>query len=641
LKTPLLSALTTSSVIWGMVFANILGPRLVGCLEATTILLGVVPVLAIGCIGWFYFDPQIFWASWNVSGRPAVEAVPASLVLVFWAFTGLESAAVAVEVVDNPTRNLPIAVVGGVLIAASIYAFSCTALLGIVPAHELAASSAPFALVAGRTLGPVAVTIVVLTTMAKAAGTHGGWTLVSASTAKAAADGGLFPSVFARVDRRGVPVMGLLVLGGLMTAATFATMAPTIGEQFGRLIDVSVVFSMISYAYSALALLRMRTSGRPGAMRDRIVAVLAIAFSVWVIVASDFTLLLLAAAILATSIPLYFPFSQKQPAPPSGARDARRRAVTAAGLGADPAKLKPVMTRLRADLLLLLAAFIWGSAFVTQKYANDTMPPTLFVGARFFISALLLAPLAYRESQSSATRLRRRDFALAGLIGLSLFSAVELQQVGLVTTSVTNAGFITSLYIAFVPFVAWLLAGTKLRPSVLAACAVSLLGAWLLASHGQAAPPSRGDFLVLAAAVLTALHITLVSIFMANSGRRFFLCFVQYGVTSLCGVSLGSSFETASWHGLAAALPWILYAGAVSGGIAFTLQIVAQRHTPAAEAALIMSLESVFAASAAALVLGERLSLSALSGCALILMGVVMVEVAPAWPRRRSATKPA
>ena len=304
LKTPLMTAVTTSAVVWALVLVNIVGPRLVGRIEATTILIGLAPVLAITAIGWSYFDPRIFMDSWNVSGRPAVEAVPASLVLVFWAFTGLESAAVAAEVVDDPKRNLPIAVIGGVIIAALVYALSCTVLMGLVPARELAASSAPFALASNRLLGPGIATLIVITTIAKASGTEGGWTLVTAATAKAAAEDGSFPRIFARTDRRGVPVRNLLFHGILMTAAAFATMSPTVGEQFNKLIDVSVVFSMVCYAYSAYALYRLRPEG---ARYDRAIAVLAIGFSVWVIVASDPTLLVISAIIVVTSVPL-FPF---------------------------------------------------------------------------------------------------------------------------------------------------------------------------------------------------------------------------------------------------------------------------------------------------------------------------------------------
>ncbi len=112
----------------------------------------------------------MFAASWNVSGQPVYLAVPRSLVLVFWAFTGLESAAVAVEVVENPQRNLPLAALGGVVLAAVIYVVSCTVLMGIVPAKELADSSAPFALVARQIFGPTAATVLIFTTILKASG---------------------------------------------------------------------------------------------------------------------------------------------------------------------------------------------------------------------------------------------------------------------------------------------------------------------------------------------------------------------------------------------------------------------------------------------------------------------------------------
>jgi arginine:agmatine antiporter len=305
LRTPFLSAVITSTVIWIMVGANIWGPRVVGKIEASAMLIGLAPILAISLLGWFFFDPKIFWDSWNVSGESAFVAVPKSMIQVFWAFTGLESAAVAVEVIENPKRNLPIAAMGGVAIAAVIYTLACTVPMGIVPARELAASSAPFALVATRTFGPAVAAVIVLTTILKASGTHGGWTLVAAATAKAAADDKQFPGLFGQVDRRGVPVRGLLVHGVLMSAVAFATMSPTVGEQFSKLVDMSVVYSMTCYAYSAYALCRLRPIGSEGWRTDWAKAIVAAAFSIWVIVASDLSLLLIAAIVMATSIPLY------------------------------------------------------------------------------------------------------------------------------------------------------------------------------------------------------------------------------------------------------------------------------------------------------------------------------------------------
>lgn len=291
------------------------------------------------------------------------------------------------------------------------------------------------------------------------------------------------------------------------------------------------------------------------------------------------------------------------------------------------------MTRLRADFLLLTAALIWGTAFIAQKIGNGFIGPYMFIAGRFLLSALLLAPLALREARQ-AEKLRRRDWLLAGAIGVTLFAGATAQQIGLRLTTVTNAGFITALYIAFVPFVAWIIVRTAVRPLVLVAVAVSLLGAWLLADHGATTRLSLGDFLVLGSAGLFALHIVLVSIFLKAAHRPLFLSFAQYAVVALIAGAIGSAVEPISWQAVRAALPSIAYAGLLSGGVGYTLQIVAQRYTPATEAALIMSLESVFAAIAAAILLGERLTALATVGCGLIMLGVVLVEVIPILPRR-------
>jgi drug/metabolite transporter (DMT)-like permease len=300
------------------------------------------------------------------------------------------------------------------------------------------------------------------------------------------------------------------------------------------------------------------------------------------------------------------------------------------------------LSRLKADILLLLAALIWGTAFVAQKSGLGALGPFLFVAGRFAMSALLLAPMVYREARTGA-KLRRRDWLLAGGIGMVLCAGASIQQLGLLTTAVTNAGFITSLYIAFVPFVAWLILRTRVRPMVLVAVAVSLLGAWLLASHGpaavgQAAHLTVGDFLIVISALMYSFHIVLLSLFMTSAHRLFFLAFTQYAVTALIAGAIGFAVEPVSWQAAREALPAMLYTGLVSGGIGYTLQIVAQRHTPATEAALIMSLESVFAAIAGALLLGERLTLPAALGCGLILSGVVMIEIIPVLSRRRAGS---
>lgn len=287
------------------------------------------------------------------------------------------------------------------------------------------------------------------------------------------------------------------------------------------------------------------------------------------------------------------------------------------------------MNRLRADLMLLLGTLIWGTTFIAQKKANESMGPLTFVGVRFLLSFLALAPFALNEARrSTALRLKIRDYGLAALIGLCLFLGASLQQAGLVTTTATNGGFLTALYVIFVPLIVWALTGAQPRVVLVAACILSVTGAWLLTVKGPLQRWSAGDALVLLADVAWASQIALAPVFLKRTHRPFFLAFTQYGIVAALGLFAGFVFETAPAD-FRASIPSIFYAGLLSGGVAFTFQILAQQHTPAPEAALIMSLEAVFAALAGAVILSEPFTPAALLGCGLILLSVALVEVGP------------
>lgn len=295
------------------------------------------------------------------------------------------------------------------------------------------------------------------------------------------------------------------------------------------------------------------------------------------------------------------------------------------------------MTRLRADALLLLAATIWGTAFVAQKDAHAAQWPALFTSIRFGLTGLLLLPLALREAARASPEQHTsgHERILAVLVGLALCAAGTIQQVAITTSSATHGGFLTAIYVVFVPFVAWLLNGIAPRAIVLWACAVALGGAWLLAGAGSLAAWSRGDQLLLLADVFWALQITLIGKFQGRVNRPFLLCVTQFAITSV-GAGIAALFGAhPPWHDIELAIPAILYTGIISGGVAYTAQIVAQRYTPPAEAALIMSLESVMATIAGAVMLGERLTVIATVGCALILCSAVMCEVVPTLLGRR------
>jgi arginine:agmatine antiporter len=312
LDQPLAGAFATVAFIWVLTAVNILGPRLVCQVESLAIVIGLVPILLVAIGGWWYFDGRLFMASWNGRHEPAIRVIPQSLVLLFWAFTGLESASVASAVVENPGRNVAIATLGGVLIAASVYISSCTVLMGLIPAEQLARSSAPFADAVRLVLGPVAAGLIALSALTKATGTLGGWILLTAQTGKAGADHGLFPRLFGRVDRHGVPTTSLLLMAAVMSCVVVATISPTLGEQFGELIEVSVIFCMMLYVYACIAvLLYPRWIASAGSLaRYRPMAAVALLFCLVVIGYAEPKLLLLTGVMMLLTLPVYLLFGR-------------------------------------------------------------------------------------------------------------------------------------------------------------------------------------------------------------------------------------------------------------------------------------------------------------------------------------------
>ncbi|WP_355662400.1 arginine/agmatine antiporter [Halomonas salifodinae] len=254
LHDPLTFALAQIALIWLFTYLNILGPKMVGRVQSVTTSLALVPILATAIFGWFWFSGETFSAGWNVSGQSNTSAVMSTLTFTLWAFIGVESASVSAAVVKNPRRNVPIATVSGVVLASVAYILSSSVIMGMIPNPELLASSAPFADAARIALGETAANIVALCAALGCLGSLAGWTLLVGQSAKAAADDGLFSSIFARTNAKGVPTAGLVIVAGLMSVQVLATMSPTASEQFGKIASVAVIMTLLPYIYSAIAL---------------------------------------------------------------------------------------------------------------------------------------------------------------------------------------------------------------------------------------------------------------------------------------------------------------------------------------------------------------------------------------------------
>jgi drug/metabolite transporter (DMT)-like permease len=284
------------------------------------------------------------------------------------------------------------------------------------------------------------------------------------------------------------------------------------------------------------------------------------------------------------------------------------------------------LNRLNADLILLAAAAIWGVAFLFQKSAMAHIGPLTFVAARSALAALALAPLAWHEHTRAGTPMPRGVLAIACTGGLLFFVAAWLQQAGIKTATVTNTGFLTALYVVITPFVAWGVNGRRPNAAVWPAVAISAFGTWLLGGGGFAAP-SEGDVLVALSAVFWAAHVVTTGR-ASQYARPIGFTAIQFGVVTVLAAVALLPLETVTLSGLAAAAFDIASLGLLSSALAFTMLTYALRHTPPSEAAVIASFETVFAASAAYLVLGERLGAVGWTGAALILAAILFVQLA-------------
>lgn len=281
--------------------------------------------------------------------------------------------------------------------------------------------------------------------------------------------------------------------------------------------------------------------------------------------------------------------------------------------------------RLKADLTLLLVAIIWGSAFVAQRLAGQMGSVYLFNGARYLLAALVVLPFARKAGQDADTfpTISLEQYKWMFIVGFALFGGSAIQQVGLLYTTAGNAGFITSLYVVLVPIALFLFWREKSHWISVAAVVLAGVGAFLLSTGGRF-EVRLGDVIELIGALFWTFHV----IMLGKYASRFEAMSFSVGQLVVCGVLnliVGIFVETS--------MPWnlsllgaIIYTAFFSLGLCYTLQIWAQRHTPPADAALILSLESVFAVISGWFLLNEKLTPIQISGCLLIFVAVLISQ---------------
>ncbi len=283
---------------------------------------------------------------------------------------------------------------------------------------------------------------------------------------------------------------------------------------------------------------------------------------------------------------------------------------------------------MQANLMLLVTAAIWGFAFVAQRVAMEHLGPFTFNGVRFLLGAASLLPLIWffsRKKASSHTPAAHISIWLAGgVAGTILFIAAALQQVGLLYTTAAKAGFITGLYMILVPFLGIFLRHvTGLNAWV--GAVIALIGLYLL-SINEDLTMSRGDFLMFIGAIFWSCHILWID-FIGHRVNALQLSAVQFVFCGILSLSVAFWLENPQLSDAFSAWESVLFASFISVGIAYTLQVIAQKKAKPTHAAIIMSMEAVFAAIGGVVFLQESLSTRGWIGCSLMMCGMLLSQI--------------
>lgn len=274
----------------------------------------------------------------------------------------------------------------------------------------------------------------------------------------------------------------------------------------------------------------------------------------------------------------------------------------------------------KSDAWLLLASILWGSGFAAQRIAAASMGSFMFNAARFLLGAIIVFTITGFKWQGN-----RSQFRGMALTGVLLFLASLFQQMGMETTTAGNAGFITSLYVVIIPLFLMIFGKKKIKPAIWLAIGLAVLGALLLSTGGKF-EPAPGDWLMLISAFFWAGQVLLVGHFGRQSEPLTFTV-GEFSIAAALNLVFTVLFELGNYQPLPEAWLSVLYSAVVPVGIGFTLQVIGQRSAPPIHAALIFSLEAVFAALTGYLVLDERLIPIQFLGCVLILLAIILAQI--------------
>ena len=283
---------------------------------------------------------------------------------------------------------------------------------------------------------------------------------------------------------------------------------------------------------------------------------------------------------------------------------------------------------MKANFLMLIASFIWGTAFVSQTTGMGSIGPFTFSFVRFLLAMFTVLPLALLfEKNNLPLFFKNKNYIYLGLFaGLALFGGMGLQQYALLKSQIANTSFLSTLYVPFVSLISRFIFRSRLHWIIWIAVLLCVYGSYLLSSN-QTTEVQKSDSLLFIAAVCFAIHIIVIDVFMKQFYSPFTFGFIQYAIVFLCSLIFALSLENPTIATIKIEWFELLYTGVFSAGIGYTLQIIAQSKASPAPAAIILSMESVFGTLAGWILLNQILDANKILGCLAIFVGVVIVQL--------------
>lgn len=309
LKNPSVGSIVAIAILWGFVMLASFGAKVASRSQSFTAICGLVVILGVGVLGWFWFDPTTYNTVYNATGQSDTHAILSAASIALWGFLGVESAVVSSGQVKDPERTVPKATVYGLLIASICYVGSCTVIMGIVPHEVLIKSAAPFADAARYMFGDTAGNVASALSIIACFGSISGWLILQSEAPKAGAKSGLFPKFFGEVNKNDVPMKSLVFTGVLMSAVLLMTASPDLAQQFQIIILMSVFASLLPYMYAIISLpiimaAKKLDKGRSFVIYSMLV-VIGMIYSIFALLSSGSDAIYWGIMMMLCTIPLY------------------------------------------------------------------------------------------------------------------------------------------------------------------------------------------------------------------------------------------------------------------------------------------------------------------------------------------------